>query len=489
MLKLRIRNMAPKYLDKNIGLFDSKILARGKKYFLEGRVQDLFFDGKTARAKILGTSVYELRLDFDDEGKISGGKCSCPYARGSYCKHMAALVYKLDDLGDVVQTEGEVSDSFNYDAELFKKEIYNESYRVSFREVASFYKQKEQQILARKSKWNEKEIAANITFLYTIRLPMGVGKKGYEFYLPFMKANDFSSSVIKESFAAVFENFPYADFLEQAFGIEKFVEPINDIFYGELGSSGSLRNIILYNLADIGEYLNERSLMGILTKASRYAVDYGVLLNLYIKKGYREGIDKIADGSYYLDSEARYKLASYYKDNDDQKRADESFQRLLWNSSDLPISVFVDYYKSLNEEEKEEKRADLIAAAEHSKHLSAFMVLLGKGNKNDLKSLKLEDFVSLEKEVKETYPEDYLLYLLSRINKKVQSSSFGSEDFDLVMEAYKAYPLVLSTMMRENNQFIVQSMNISFRRQRILPLLREYGLLKEARIFSYRVGE
>lgn len=489
MLKLRFKDMANKYLAQNLKFFRPEIPLRGKGYFLQGRVRDVIFDGKVAKARILGNSVYRVELTFDENRYLVDAKCNCPFNRTGNCKHMAALLYALDDMeekGQFKVNEGVFSLS---DAMNFQKECYNESYRVTYKDVASFYEGKETAILERKDKWSDNEIAANLAYLYTISLPMGVGKKGYEFYLPFVKEHDFSPFVIKESFRKVFEEFPFDDLLKKAFKIEKFVAPINDLFIEELSGSGSLRNIILYNLEEIGDYLDERSLLSILTKASRYAVDYGALLNVYLKRNYKEGIDAISSGPYFLDSASYLKLANYYKDIGNRNKANACYKKMLWNSGNLPISVFVDYYESLTDEEKISQRGDLLAAAEHSKHLNAFKFLIGKGNKNDLKSLKLEDYLSLDKQIKTAFPEEYLPFLLAKLNKKTSSSSYRYEDYGMVLSIFQKYPLALSRMIREDNPFIRESMEHYTTRSRLLPLLRDYGLLKEARIFVYKGGE
>jgi hypothetical protein len=74
------------------GLFQEKILERGRRYFEEDRVDDpLIVDG-VVLAKVHGTATYSV--EFDPERMIF--RCSCPYF-DSYgnCKHLAALLYRL----------------------------------------------------------------------------------------------------------------------------------------------------------------------------------------------------------------------------------------------------------------------------------------------------------------------------------------------------------------------------------------------------------
>ena len=78
-------------------MFTSKILDRGYAYYTDGLVEDLFRDGDTITAVVNGTEDYEVAFIFDGN-EIEELFCTCPYAEdGFYCKHMAAVLYELED--------------------------------------------------------------------------------------------------------------------------------------------------------------------------------------------------------------------------------------------------------------------------------------------------------------------------------------------------------------------------------------------------------
>lgn len=75
--------------------FAPHILARGKKYFEEGRVGRIQRDRKTYIAPVEGTERYEVEISFDGD-HIEEMLCNCPYAEEDNCKHMAAVLFALE---------------------------------------------------------------------------------------------------------------------------------------------------------------------------------------------------------------------------------------------------------------------------------------------------------------------------------------------------------------------------------------------------------
>lgn len=76
---------------------DYGILSRGFEYYTEKRVKDVFFKGNITTAKVLGNDAYDVSVEIDN-GLFIDGDCTCPYAsNGSHCKHMAALLYYLEN--------------------------------------------------------------------------------------------------------------------------------------------------------------------------------------------------------------------------------------------------------------------------------------------------------------------------------------------------------------------------------------------------------
>ena len=77
--------------------FNTRILSRGYEYYEDGLVEGVLLKGNIITAKVLGTDAYDVSVEVDN-GIFIDGDCTCPYAsEGNYCKHMAALLYYLDN--------------------------------------------------------------------------------------------------------------------------------------------------------------------------------------------------------------------------------------------------------------------------------------------------------------------------------------------------------------------------------------------------------
>ena len=73
-------------------LFDPRIYARGKEYFVEGRVRRAMVYHNSLMADVKGTlpEEYHISLEIRDGNVVAS--CTCPYTFG-YCKHIAAILY------------------------------------------------------------------------------------------------------------------------------------------------------------------------------------------------------------------------------------------------------------------------------------------------------------------------------------------------------------------------------------------------------------
>lgn len=101
ILKLSGGNLMIEQLTKDDikDIFTNAVYRRGRGYYQEGRVKDLFYDpvGNIWAAKVRGTKTYEVTIE-EDEGGISS-ECNCP-AYNQYwepCKHIAAVMLKIQD--------------------------------------------------------------------------------------------------------------------------------------------------------------------------------------------------------------------------------------------------------------------------------------------------------------------------------------------------------------------------------------------------------
>ncbi|WP_027398956.1 SWIM zinc finger family protein [Anaerovorax odorimutans] len=81
-------------------LFRSHILDRGFQYYKQGSVEDYWQGEDFIEATVQGSEAYDVSIDIID-GKIIEMYCNCPYAEeGNYCKHMAAVLFYMEENHD-----------------------------------------------------------------------------------------------------------------------------------------------------------------------------------------------------------------------------------------------------------------------------------------------------------------------------------------------------------------------------------------------------
>lgn len=79
-------------------LFNPVILERGFDYHRNKKAEILNLSTDEVNAVVSGSDDYEVNIYFSD-GEIDDIYCDCPYASdGNNCKHMAAVLYLLEDL-------------------------------------------------------------------------------------------------------------------------------------------------------------------------------------------------------------------------------------------------------------------------------------------------------------------------------------------------------------------------------------------------------
>ena len=77
--------------------FPERILKRGYEYYKNGCVENISIQEDLITADIIGTKTYKAYIEIEDDILLDAG-CSCPYASdGIYCKHIAALLYHIND--------------------------------------------------------------------------------------------------------------------------------------------------------------------------------------------------------------------------------------------------------------------------------------------------------------------------------------------------------------------------------------------------------
>ena len=76
------------------------IFQRGKEYYKQGAVSEIFIKNGKYTANVYGTQKYEVAFNLDKQS-IS---CNCPYD-GGFCKHEVAFGIKLLEEWDYLQID------------------------------------------------------------------------------------------------------------------------------------------------------------------------------------------------------------------------------------------------------------------------------------------------------------------------------------------------------------------------------------------------
>ena len=114
-------------------LFRQHILDRGIEYYEDGYVIDFNYADGEILAQVDGTEVYDVHIMLDGE-EVTDMYCSCPYAAdGRNCKHMAAVLFKFEEmLAEIdVERENEDIDEFASPLEDFYQRHQREKEEVA----------------------------------------------------------------------------------------------------------------------------------------------------------------------------------------------------------------------------------------------------------------------------------------------------------------------------------------------------------------------
>ena len=85
--------------------FSTSSLDRGFEYYRRERVRGLSHRKGVYKAFIIGSAVYHAEIKIINNN-IKHMRCSCPHFEdGNYCKHLAAMLYAIEENGGIIQQE------------------------------------------------------------------------------------------------------------------------------------------------------------------------------------------------------------------------------------------------------------------------------------------------------------------------------------------------------------------------------------------------
>ena len=108
--------------------FEPHILERGWQYARSGAVQYITRKKDVIEAVVEGSEYYKVKINYDGH-YVLNAYCSCPYAAdGNYCKHMAAVLYEIDNDG---------KDDYEFNETVFEDAVSEDDKPISIDELIS----------------------------------------------------------------------------------------------------------------------------------------------------------------------------------------------------------------------------------------------------------------------------------------------------------------------------------------------------------------
>ena len=106
--------------------FEPHILERGWQYARSGAVQYITRKQDVIEAVVEGSEYYKVKINYDGH-YVRDAYCSCPYAAdGNYCKHMAAVLYEIDNDG---------KDDYEFNETVFEDAVSEDDKPISIDEL------------------------------------------------------------------------------------------------------------------------------------------------------------------------------------------------------------------------------------------------------------------------------------------------------------------------------------------------------------------
>lgn len=105
--------------------FNRDVLDRGYDYYISNMITEINLVKNRLKAKVDGSGYipYDVEIKFNDTGEITSLYCSCPYAYDANCKHMAAVLYKLEDMKENTNKQSKFKEVLN-NTDEFKLKKY-----------------------------------------------------------------------------------------------------------------------------------------------------------------------------------------------------------------------------------------------------------------------------------------------------------------------------------------------------------------------------
>lgn len=287
-------------------LFDEDRLTRGFEYYLENKVYDVILTQNSITSKVEGSrsKIYDVNINFDDNG-IDSLYCTCPYSYADFnCKHMVATLYKMEEIQNntfssiVAKTEN--NNLFTeliatVDQKQLRRYIYEK-----FKDDTSFkddFINKFQQEITPEDLYNYENMLENIFNIDVVEL---YNENGFYQEAPFQK---YLENFINEKISLLYKNGEYSYVTQLLYIIYDNISQKDDVTqYIEIDEILKQCNYYMEKIIDAGTPVEKEEIFNYLInkiridyniKTSKYLID--VCLNKYQSKVFLKQLDEILD--------------------------------------------------------------------------------------------------------------------------------------------------------------------------------------------------
>ena len=264
-------------------LFDEERLIRGYDYFLRDKVFDVIITDKYISSKVEGkrNNIYEVQVNFDND-EINSLYCTCPYSYSkTYCKHMVATLYKLDEINQNKNDNINKSDSIflfkdvlkDLDENKLKKYLYdnykdNEEFTSKF--INEFYSN-----FTYEDYLDYENILNNIFKIDLVEL---YNENGFYQESPYHR---YLINFINTKINSLYDNEHYNYVLQLIYGIyENIAEKENISDYLNVDDILSSCNYYLEKIIDLDDMTLNVSIYDYILSNLKYNYDYTITPNL-----------------------------------------------------------------------------------------------------------------------------------------------------------------------------------------------------------------
>ncbi len=264
-------------------LFDEERLIRGYDYFLRDKVFDVIITDKYISSKVEGkrNNIYEVQVNFDND-EINSLYCTCPYSYSkTYCKHMVATLYKLDEINQNKKDNINKSDNIflfkdvlkDLDENKLKKYLYdnykdNEEFTSKF--INEFYSN-----FTYEDYLDYENMLNNIFKIDLVEL---YNENGFYQESPYHR---YLINFINTKIDSLYDNEHYNYVLQLIYGIyENIAEKENISEYLNVDDILSSCNYYLEKIIDLDDMTLNVSIYDYILSNLKYNYDYNITPNL-----------------------------------------------------------------------------------------------------------------------------------------------------------------------------------------------------------------